>query len=157
MSRLPALKPSRLPIDVEEYRSLDHRTPGYFAIRLIRHHRWLAMRRQGQVQELYQPWVPALIFSPCPFIFPDETDYPYHPEWFAEPLDRSPYPLAAKIGERLYWSEAVVGEIWVWGARITEQAYVYLMARRAWARRWFPASFEGRPTVVMNVTREQIW
>lgn len=92
-----------------------------------------------------QPWVPALICAPCPFIQPDETDWPYHPEWWGDPLDRQPYPLAAKVGEWLYWSEDMVEKVWTWGRPVTAQAYAYLMARRAWARRWSPASFEARP------------
>ncbi len=131
----------------------DRAEPGFFAMRLVRHTRWLAMRRAGSVSELYQPWVPALIFSPCPFVWPDETDWPYHPEWFAEPLDRSPYPLAAKIGERVYWNEAAVREVWTWAVDITAQAYAFLIARRAWARLWAPASYEARPAV-LNIRRE---
>ena len=84
---------------------------------------------------------------------PDETDWPYRPEWWCEPLDRSPYPLAAKVGEWLYWSEDVVMKVWTWSRPITARAYAYLMARRAWARRWAPGSFEAAPPNVRLLRR----
>ena len=113
-------------------RVLDRPEPGFFALRTLSR----------------KPWVPALICAPCPFVQPDDTDWPYHPEWFGEPLDRSPYPLAAKIGEWFHWSEDIVMKVWTWGRPITAQAYAYLMARRAWARRWAPQTFEAQPATV---------
>ena len=118
-------------------RVFDRPEPGHFALRTIPRH----------------PWVPALICAPCPFIYPDETDWPYRPEWFCEPVDRSPYPLAAKVGEWLYWSGDIVDRVWTWGRPITARAYAYLMARRAWARRWATQSFEAQPAEVRLLRR----
>jgi len=111
---------------------IDRPEPGYFALRL-------APR---------QPWAPAVIFTPCPFVWVDDLDWPYRPQDWCEPLDRSPYPMAVKIGERIHWSQELVLGVWQRGERIDRHAYDYLMARRAWARRWAPGLPEAQPAAV---------
>jgi hypothetical protein len=123
-----------------DHKAPDRPMPGFFALRL---------RRK-------QPYVPAVIFTPCPFVWPDETDWPYRPQDWCEPLDRSPYPLAAKVGETLCWRSIIVFRLWTWGREITAQAYAYLMARRAWCRRWAPHSFEAQAAPIRYLRRAYI-
>lgn len=129
----------------------DSPEPGYYALRLIRHRRWLARYRQAF--GLYQPWIPALIFCPCPWVEPDDTDWPYYPEWQCEPLDRSPYPLRAQLGERIWNHPEAPAYVWNWGARISCAAWRWLMARREWCRQWAPASYEALPVSLPDLRR----
>ncbi len=115
----------------------DRPEPGYFALRTVAR----------------MPWVPALICAPCPFVSPDEKDWPYHTNDWCYPLDRQPYPLCAKIGESLFWDSDTVSRVWTWGNSIDAQAYAFLMSRRAYARKWFPSSFEAHPITTRNLRR----
>jgi hypothetical protein len=122
-------------------RSLDRPEPSYFALRLAPH----------------TPWVPAVIFSPCPFVWPDETDWPYHPDDWGYPCDRQPYPIAVKIGEMIHWKSALVLGVWQRGEPIKREAYEFLMARREWCRKYAPASAEAAPAVIKEWRGRKRW
>jgi hypothetical protein len=138
-------------VSAETYhaRKADRPQPGFFVLRLVRHWRWLKTYRH--TYGMPQPWIPAIIFAPCPWVEPDETDWPYYPRWQCEPLDRSAYPLRAKVGERDWNDVAAPLYVWTWGVEISAAVYQWLMARRVWCRQWAPASFEARPVRLPNL------
>ena len=125
-------------------RVADRPAPGHFALRLMSHRRWLDEGRSQYGGGVQQPWVPALIYAPCPAVLQDPLAWPYHPEWDFEPLGRSPYPLRASIAEKDL-DDSWAMRVWNSGRQISAGAYAWLMARRAWARRWAPASYEAQP------------
>jgi hypothetical protein len=109
---------------------LDAPMPGHFAIRLGSRH----------------PWTPAVIFLPCPMLEADPFDVDALPpgDW-CMPLDRAPYPLRAMVGERVIEDTRMIICLWQGARAISGVEYNYLMARRAWARRYEPQSYHGRP------------
>jgi hypothetical protein len=111
-------------------RVLDAPMPGHFAIRLGRR----------------LPWTPAVIFLPCPMVEPEPygLDAPEPKDW-CWALDRAPNPLRGQIGERTVETGTMILKIWQGGHAITPTQYAYLMARRAWARRYSPESYHARP------------
>ena len=119
----------------------DRPAPGYFALRL-------APRT---------PWVPAVVFTPCPFVLPDETDWPYRPEDWCYACDRQPYPMAVKVGETIHWKNDLVLGVAQRGERITRVAYDWLMWRREWCRRHAPGSPEARPAIVKEWRGRKRW
>jgi hypothetical protein len=111
-------------------RVLDAPMPGHFAIRLGRRH----------------PWTPAVIFLPCPMVEPEPfgLDAPEPKDW-CWALDRAPNPLRAQVGERTVEDGMMIVKIWQGARAITSAEYAYLVARRAWARRYLPQSYHARP------------
>ena len=109
--------------------ALDRPVPGHFAIRL-------GSRK---------PWTPALIYLPCPFIEPDPfgLDGPDPADWFT-PLDRAPNPLRAQVGERTIEAPEMIIKVWQGARAVTPEEHAYLVARRAWARRYDPQSYHAR-------------
>lgn len=99
--------------------------PGYFRLKLV---------RRG-------PWVPAIIWRPCPLILPDilEATAPGPEQWCC-PAERS-RPLRARIGE----DEADPFEVWTRGSDIDAREYAMRLARRDWAVRFAPAQPEANP------------
>ena len=117
---------------------LDAPQVGHFAIRLGSRH----------------PWTPALIFLPCPMIESDpySLDAPPAEDW-CTPLDRAPNPLRAMVGEKTVEDTMLIVRVWQGARGISVAEYNYLMARRAWARRYDSKSYHAQPvnlTVLRN-------
>jgi hypothetical protein len=108
---------------------LDAPSPGHFAIRLGRRH----------------PWTPALIFLPCPWLECDPYSEYFDPQDCCALLDRSPYPLRAQVGERVVEDGRLIIAIWQGARAVTVAEHAYLVARRAWARRYEPQSYHAKP------------
>jgi hypothetical protein len=96
-------------------RRIESPEPGFFKMRLA---------RGG-------PWVPAIIYQPCPIEF--------HPETF-QAVDRV-YHLKAEIDGR----PVDLSRIWGYGRRIPIAEYLFLRATSAWARDYAPQSPEANP------------
>jgi hypothetical protein len=117
---------------------LDAPECGHFAVRLGSRH----------------PWTPALIYLPCPWVEVDPyADYPRPEDWF-DPIGKPAGPLRAKIGEREVENTKIILCLWQGARGITVQEYMYLMARRQWARRYDPNSYHSRP-VDLSVLRNR--
>jgi hypothetical protein len=119
-------------------RVLDAPMPGHFALRLGRRH----------------PWTPALIFLPCPMIEPDPygLDAPPPADW-CTPLNRAPNPLRAKIADREVEDPVMVIKVWQGARAVAPREYAFLMARRAWAKKYDQTSYHAQSpdlTVLRN-------
>ena len=77
------------------------------------------------------PWVPAILYRPCPIEFAPET---------FQAVDRH-YRLVAEIDGKL----VDVHRVWTSGERITLAEYLYLKADHAWARQYAPHLPEANP------------
>lgn len=105
--------------------------PGYFRLRLV---------KRG-------PWVPALIWQPCPMVIPVPLELTPAPEDWCRPAERS-RPLRATIGT----SEANPFEVWISGYFITAQEYLYRLDLQKWATRHAPRQPEAKPKQSVDLT-----
>ncbi|HET98765.1 MAG TPA: hypothetical protein ENH89_00020 [Aurantimonas coralicida] len=96
-------------------RAIDSPEPGFFRLKLT---------RGG-------PWVPAILYRPCPIEFEPET---------FQAVDRH-YRLVAEIDGK----PADVHRVWTSGERITIAEYLYLTANHAWVRQYAPDLPEANP------------
>ena len=103
------------------------------------------------------PWVPAVLFAPCPFVWPDETAWPYRPDDWCYPSNRQSYPMAVMVGEQIHWKNDLVLGIAQRGTRISSAVYDWLMARREWCRKYAPGSPEARPAVIQEWRGRKRW
>jgi hypothetical protein len=109
--------------------ALDRPSPGHFAIRLGRR----------------RPWMPALIYLPCPWVEPMPfEDYPPPEDW-CEPIGKPTGPLRARVGEKDIEDAKLVIHVWQGARAVTVAEYRYLAARRAHARKYEPDSALGQP------------
>ena len=104
-------------------RIINRPEPGFFKMRLV---------KGG-------PWVPALVYRPCPLEM--------HPETF-QWIDRV-YHLEAEIDGMA----ANVDRIWTSGQRITAAEYLYMKADRVWVRQYAPHLPEARPEETMDINK----
>ncbi len=104
-------------------RRIDKPEPGHFKMRLV---------KQG-------PWVPALIYRPCPLELEPET---------FQHIDRWPH-LKAEIDGM----PASVDRIWTSGRDIPVAEYLFLKADRAWVRQYAPHLPEARPEEAMDLNK----
>lgn len=104
-------------------RAIGSPQPGFFQMRLV---------KGG-------PWVPAIIYRPCPLEM--------HPETFQH-IDRWPH-LEAEIDGM----PASVDRIWTSGRFISIAEYLYLKDDRAWVRQYAPHLPEARPEEAMDVNK----
>lgn len=101
---------------------IRHPQPGFFRLRVV---------KGG-------PWVGAVIWSPCPIQFPEDTwacagdDY--------QPLDR-PRILLAEIDGKPVSPHTV----WISGEQITAREWRYLTEGAAWDRRYDPSAPAANP------------
>ncbi len=102
-------------------RIINKPIPGFFKMRLV---------KGG-------PWVPALIYRPCPLEL--------HPETF-QWIDRWPH-LKAEIDGM----PVSVDRIWTSGRIIPVAEYLYLTADRAWVRQYAPDLPEARPKEAIDI------
>jgi hypothetical protein len=86
------------------------------------------------------PWVPAVIWLPCPFIEPIAYEMTPAPEDWCRPTERS-RRLRARIGD----TEANPYEVWERGRRIDAAEYQWRMALRDWAVDHARAQPEANP------------
>jgi hypothetical protein len=123
MPRLPTP-----PLDIAQLqrrpRNLGSPQPGYFRLRL---------RRGG-------PWVPALIWLPCPFIVPLPLEETPAPEEWCRPHDRSRV-LRGRIGDR----DVDPSEVWERGYTIDAKEYHWRLGLAEWATRHAPDQPEANP------------
>lgn len=108
--------------------------PGFFKLKLV---------RGG-------PWVPALIWRPCPMIIPEPLsieDTPAPEDW-CRPTERS-RPLRARVGDR----ESDPGEVWISGLWITPREYYWRLKLQKWAVESAPAEPEAKPRQAVDLTR----
>lgn len=108
--------------------------PGFFRLKLV---------RGG-------PWVPALIWRPCPMVIPEPLsveDTPAPEDW-CRPTERS-RPLRARVGDR----EADPGEVWISGMWTTPQEYYWRLKLRKWAVESAPDEPEAKPRQAVDLTR----
>lgn len=108
--------------------------PGFYRLRLA---------RKG-------PWVPALIWRPCPFIIPEPLsieDTPAPDDW-CKPTERS-RPLRATIGDK----EADPHEVWITAQWTTPQEYYWRLKLRKWAIDSAPHEPEAKPRQAVDLTR----
>ena len=102
------------------------------------------------------PWVPALIYLPCPFVEADPyEDYPRPEDWF-DPIGKPAGPLRARVAERDIEDGEMVLRIWQSGRAVTAAEYAYLVARRAWARRYEPDSYHAKPVDVRVLKNREL-
>lgn len=113
-------------------RLTGHPAPGFFRVKLV---------RGG-------PWVPALIWRPCPMIIPELLADTPAPEDWCLPTDRS-RPLRARVGER----EADPGEVWISGIAITPREYYWRFDLIKWAVESAPHEPEAKPRQAVDLTR----
>jgi hypothetical protein len=107
--------------------------PGFFRMKLV---------RGG-------PWVPALIWRPCPIVIPQPLETTPGPEDWCRPLDRS-RPLLARIGER----EADPFDVWTYGRRIGAAEYHWRLALGKWAQTHAPLDPEANPRARVDLARQ---
>jgi hypothetical protein len=146
MPRLPALPSRRIPVAIamkfaglpsydrpKGLRTSDPE-PGYFKLRFV---------RRG-------PWVPAIIWRPCPLILPDplEATAPGPEQWCC-PAERS-RALRARIGDR----EASPDEVWERGREIPEHEYIWRLAVRDWAMAYQPTQPEANPRKAVDLSAQ---
>lgn len=74
------------------------------------------------------PWIPAIIWLPCPLIEPIPYELTPDPEDWCRPTDR-PRVLRARIGD----AEASPYEVWERGYKIFQAEYLWRLALREWA------------------------
>ena len=91
-------------------RVMNDAQPGFFRVRMV---------RGG-------PWVPAVIFLPCPWICPADNVSP--DEWCL-PLDRS-RRLMAQVAGRPVWPE----DVWNYAEAVSIDEHDYLRAVWDWAQ-----------------------
>ena len=104
-------------------RVINKPEPGFFKMRLV---------KGG-------PWVPALIYRPCPIEFKPETF-----QW----IDRV-YHLKAEIDGM----PTDVDRVWLSGQYIIAAEYLYLRADRAWVRQHAPHLPEATPERPIDISR----
>lgn len=104
-------------------RIINKPEPGFFKMRLI---------KGG-------PWVPALIYRPCPLELCPETF-----QW----IDRV-YRLEAEIDGM----PVDVNRIWTSGRQITAAEYLYMKAHRAWVRQHAQHLPEARPEEAIDINK----
>ncbi len=97
--------------------------PGYFKLKLV---------RDG-------PWVPAVIFYPCPHSTPEEQADPDH--WCGEIKDHTEL-VAVADGRRVK-----VDRVWLFAEFCEFKEYRYLMELRGWAKKHSPAEADARRPV----------
>lgn len=111
---------------------IDRPQPGHFKTRLV---------KRG-------PWVPALIYRPCPMV-PPEIDI--GPEDWCQPMDRYS-PLEAMING----TPASVDRVWLGGPVIDAAEYAYLIADATWEVEHQPDGPKANPTVAMDLSRAPV-
>ena len=125
-NRRPALPP-HIGLLLRGVRHAAYPEPGFFKLRLRRH----------------GPWVPALIWRPCPLILPDPA---IAPEDWCMPTERS-RPLRSRIGD----AEADPLEVWERGRKIPAHEYIWRLELRDWAVQHDPRQPEARPQEPANL------
>lgn len=104
-------------------RAINRPEPGFIRLKMI---------RGG-------PWVPAIIWRPCPLELSPET---------FQAVDRH-YHLVAEIDGK----PADVDRVWTSGERITIAEYLFLRADRAWVREYAPHLPEARPEEAIDINK----
>jgi hypothetical protein len=133
-NRLPALP--QLP---RRARILDCPEPGFFRLTLV---------KKG-------PWVPALIWLPCPWVNPDPLeDWPPPSEWcraieFTPRMSRR--ELRCRIGGLIGGRDANPMYVWERGYRISPQEYYWRSALADWAVTQAPAQPEANPRKAVDL------
>jgi len=162
MPRLPALPSRRLPIEVAKRFAGKSSTdtprglqtsdpaPGFFKLKFA---------RGG-------PWIPAIIWRPCPLVIPEPLEeYTEPPEYWCYPTEASSPPsqvwsctqelppqlvaegptmwsgLWARIGD----DEVDPLEVWGRGPQIGPAEYLWRLRLREWAVQFAPAEPEANP------------
>jgi len=113
-------------------RILGEPQPGHFKMRLV---------KRG-------PWVPALIWRPCPLILPDPLELTPAPEDWCLPTER-PRMLRARIGT----TEADPFEVWTNGQRITAREYHWRLDLARYATDHAPLDPEADPRRRVDLSR----
>ena len=113
-------------------RFVGYPEPGYFRLRLV---------RKG-------PWVPAIIWRPCPLILPDILDATPALEQWCEPTERS-RPLRAKLADQ----DHSPFDVWERGVPIDLAEYLWRLALRDWAIEQRTPQPEQRPKRPADLTR----
>jgi hypothetical protein len=101
------------------------------------------------------PWVPAIIYQPCPFIEPEPlSPYPPPRDW-CQPLDRSPNPLRARIGDGpVIEDQTEIDRLWAQSRFCSANEYRYRLRLREWAVRNAPRSPEAQPGQAVDLNRQ---
>jgi hypothetical protein len=137
-NRLPALP--QLP---RRARILDCPEPGFFRLHLA---------KKG-------PWVPALIWLPCPMIIPDPLeDWPPPSEW-CRAIEFTPRQSRRELRCRIGGSPWPLGDgrdadpmyVWERGYRIPAQEYYWRVALADWAVTQAPAQPEAHPKKAVDL------
>jgi len=102
------------------HRQMDVPQPGFFRLRLV---------RGG-------PWIPALIYAPCPF---DEDGWPVDP--YRAPVGAQRWSLRALIGGR----DDDPLRVWQYGQRCTAREYHKMVAAKTRAETYAPHEPEANP------------
>lgn len=113
-------------------RIAGHPEPGFFKLRVA---------KKG-------PWVPALIWRPCPMVIPEPLEATPDPEEWCRPTER-PRPLRATIGTR----DADPQEVWTSGRWITPREYHWRLGLGKWAAEEAPSEPEAKPYQPVDLTR----
>ena len=106
---------------MNEDRRIDRPEPGFFKMKLVKN----------------GPWVPALIFLPCPIHEPYGGT---HPDDWGTHRDRSRQYRAIVAGE-----EADVLKVWTWGKKIAQSEHDHLVQVMEWAIQHAPHAPEAMP------------
>ena len=112
--------------------AVDRPRPGHFKTRLVKN----------------GPWVPALIYRPCPWVSP-EIDI--GPDEWCWPMDRYP-PLEALINDR----PVSIDQVWPYAQVINADEYDHMTADAAWQREHQPDGPKANPTVAVDLSRAPV-
>jgi hypothetical protein len=110
---------------------LDYPEPGFYRLR---------QARRG-------PWVPALIWRPCPMIIPIRFEETPAPEDWCRYTER-PRLLQATIADQA----ADPLEVWSRGERIGPREYHHRLALAEWAKTHAPGQPEANPRKRVDLT-----
>jgi hypothetical protein len=112
-------------------RFIGHPEPGYYRLKLV---------RRG-------PWVPAVIWRPCPLVEPILYEMTPDPEDWCRPTER-PRPLRGRIGDR----EADPFDIWTRARTISAVEYHWRLGLHEWAVDNAPEQPEAQPRRRVDLT-----
>ena len=130
--RQPALKPTIARLQAAG--KIAHRPEiGWYKLKLI---------RRG-------PWVPAIIWCPCPMAGPDDSPDPADWGHATDPW-RGPRWLRARIGD----AEADPLLVWERGYRIGRAEYEWRLQLSRWAKRHAPEQPEARARETVDLTQQ---
>ena len=110
---------------------VDRPRPGHFKTRMV---------KRG-------PWVPAVIYRPCPMVPPE---FDISPDEWCWPMDRCP-PLEAMING----APADVMRVWLSPA-IDAAEYAHMTAVAAWDAEHQPDGPKANPTVAVDLSRAPV-